>query len=121
MNSGTSQLTLFNQRDMASITSPDFPGERLIVCRNPDLAAERARKHDELLVETEADLARVKAATPRKCNPLRGAAAIGLAVGAVFNEHKMRKHRDLPALSDHRADRTAPHPEEGIRSSGGQM
>jgi len=95
VNSGALQLTLFDQRDMAGITSPDFPGERLIVCRNPDLAAERARKREELLVETETDLTRVKAATLRKRNPLRGAAEIGLAVGEVFNEHKMRKHFDL--------------------------
>ena len=56
LNSGVLQLTLFDQRDMASITSPDFPGERLIVCRNPDLAAERARKREELLAATEKDL-----------------------------------------------------------------
>ena len=94
-NSGTLQLSLFDPRDMASITSPDFPGERLIVCRNPDLAAERTRKREDLLVATEKDLARIKAAAGRKRDPRRGAAAIGLAVGEVFNEHKMRKHFDL--------------------------
>ena len=62
LNSGALQLTLFDQRDMASITSPDFPGERLIVCRNPDLAAERSRKREDLLAATEKDLARIKAA-----------------------------------------------------------
>ena len=56
LNSGALQLSLFDQRDMASITSPDFPGERLIVCRNPDLAAERTRKREERLVATEKDL-----------------------------------------------------------------
>jgi transposase len=92
---GVLQLSLFDQRDMASITSPDFPGERLIVCRNPDLAAERTRKRQDLLAATERDLARIQTAVSRKRNPLRGAAAIALAVGAVIEKHKMRKHFDL--------------------------
>ena len=95
LNSGALQLTLFDQRDMASITAPDFPGERLVVCRNPDFAAERARKREDLLAATERDLARIKAAVGRKRNPLRGTAEIALAVGEVFNTHKMRKHFDL--------------------------
>src|ERR1700710_2884227 len=95
LNSGSLQLTLFDQRDMASITSPDFPGERLVVCRNPDLAAERSRKRDDLLAATEKDLARIKAAVERQRNPLRGTAAIALRVGEVFNTHKMKKHFDL--------------------------
>jgi transposase len=92
---GALQLSLFDERDMASITSPDFPGERLIVCRNPDLAAERTRKRQDLLAATERDLARIQAATARKRNPLRGEAEIALAVGAVIEKHKMRKHFDL--------------------------
>jgi transposase len=92
---GTLQLSLFDERDMASITTPDFPGERLIVCRNPDLAAERTRKRQDLLAATERDLARIQAAVSRKRNPLRGAAEIALAVGAVIEKHKMRKHFDL--------------------------
>jgi transposase len=95
LNSGTLQLTLFDQRDMASITSPDFPGERLIVCRNPDLAAERRRKREDLLAATEKDLARIKAAVERKRNPLRGSTEIALKVGEVLNTHKMKKHFDL--------------------------
>jgi len=95
LNSGALQLSLFDQRDMASITSPDFPGERLVVCRNPDLAAERTRKREDLLVATEKDLARIKAAVARKRDPLRGTAAIALAVGEVLNAHKMKKHFDL--------------------------
>src|SRR5271166_2944209 len=95
LNSGALQLTLFDQRDMASITAPDFPGERLVVCRNPDLAAERTRKREDLLAATERDLARIKAAVVRKRNPLRGTAEIALAVGAVVDTHKMRKHFDL--------------------------
>ena len=92
---GALQLSLFDQRDMASITSPDYPGERLIVCRNPDLAAQRTRKRQELLAATERDLARIQAAVARKRNPSRGAAAIALAVGAVIEKHKMRKHFDI--------------------------
>jgi transposase len=92
---GVLQLSLFDQRDMASITSPDFPGERLIVCRNPDLAAKRAHKRNELLDATERDLARIQAAARRQRNPLRGATDIALAVGAVIEKHKMRKHFDL--------------------------
>jgi transposase len=95
LNSGALQLSLFDQRDMASITSPDFPGERLVVCRNPDLAAERTRKRDDLLAATERDLARIKAAVERKRDPLRGTAEIALAVGAVLNAYKMKKHFDL--------------------------
>lgn len=92
---GLLQLSLFDQRDMAAITSPDFPGERLIVCRNPELAAQRTRKREELLAATERDLARIQAAVERKRNPLRGSAAIALAVGGVIERHKMRKHFDL--------------------------
>jgi transposase len=94
-DSGALQLTLFDQRDMASITSPDFPGERLIVCRNPDLAAERSRKREDLLAATEKDLARIKAAVERTRNPLRGTAGIALKVGEALNTYKMKKHFDL--------------------------
>jgi transposase len=95
LNSGALQLTLFDQRDMASITSPDFPGERLIVCRNPDLAAERTRKREDLLAATEKDLGQIKTAVGRKRNPLLGTAEIALKVGAVLNTYKMKKHFDL--------------------------
>ena len=80
---------------MAAITSPDYPGERLIVCRNPDLARERARKREDLLAATEKDLAVIAAAVRRARKPLRGEAAIALKVGAVVNRHKMAKHFDL--------------------------
>jgi hypothetical protein len=92
---GALQLSLFDQRDMASITSPDFPDERLIVCRNPDLAAKREHKRQELLDATERDLARIQTAVARKRKPLRGATEIALAVGAVIEKHKMRKHFNL--------------------------
>ena len=95
VDSGALQLSLFDQRDMASITAPDFPGERLVVCRNPDLAAERTRKREDLLAATERDLARIQTAVVRKRDPLRGTAEIALAVGAVINKHKMAKHFEL--------------------------
>jgi transposase len=72
-----------------------FPGERLVVCRNPDLAAERTRKREDLLAATERDLVRIKAAVERRRNPLRGTAEIALALGEVLNTHKMKKHFDL--------------------------
>ena len=59
---GVLQMSLFDDRDMASITSPDFPGERLIVCRNPDLAKLRTHKREELLAATERDLGKIAAA-----------------------------------------------------------
>ena len=95
VEAGTLQMSLFDQRDMAAITSPDYPGERLIVCRNPDLARERTRKRQDLLAATEADLAVIAAAVRRDRNPLRGEAEIALKVGAVVNRHKMAKHFEL--------------------------
>jgi hypothetical protein len=92
---GPLQLALFDQRDLAEIASPDFPGERLIVCRNPDLAAERARKREDLLRATEPDLARIAAATRRARRPLRGRDAIALKVGAVLGRRKVAKHFGL--------------------------
>jgi hypothetical protein len=97
---GAFQLALFDQRDMAAITAPEFPGERLIVCRNPDLARERSRKRDELLAATERDLAALAAAVARRNRPLRGAAKIGLKVGAVLDRHKMAKHFALTITDD---------------------
>jgi DDE family transposase len=92
---GALQMSLFDERDMAAITSPDFPGERLIVCRNPELARERARKREELLAATERNLGKIAAAVAREKRPLRGAAKIGVKVGAVLDKHKMAKHFDL--------------------------
>ena len=105
VSGGCLQMSLFDERDMAAVTSPDFPGERLIVCRNPDLARERARKREDLLAATERDLAKVAAATTRKTKPLRGAGEIGLAVGAVLDKHKMAKHFELTISDAHLACR----------------
>src|SRR6185295_12868667 len=92
---GPLPLSLFDQRDLAEITSPDYPGERLVVCRNPDLAAERARKRAALLAATEQDLAKIVAATRRARAPLRGRAQIALKVGAVLGRRKVAKHFGL--------------------------
>jgi len=91
-DNGPLQLSLFDQRDMAEIGSADFPGERLIVCRNPALAEERTRKRTELLEATERDLRQIQSRVRRTKGPLRGAARIGLAVGAVMARRKMAKH-----------------------------
>src|SRR6266480_6607752 len=93
---GPLQLSLFDDRDLAEISAPDmFPGERLIVCRNRDLAAERARKREDLLAATKRELARVQAQVQRKHSALRSPAQIGMAVGAVLNSKKMAKHFDV--------------------------
>jgi hypothetical protein len=96
---GPLQLSLFDQRDMAEITADDYPGERLVVCRNPDLAVRRSRKRQELLEATERRLAAVAARLRSTRRPLHGAAKIGIAVGAVLNKHRMAKHFDV-AISD---------------------
>ena len=87
---GPLQLTLFDERDLAEIASPDYPGERLIVCRNPALAEERARKREELLQATEAKLAKIAASVAS--GRLRGKDKIGLTVGVVLDRRKMAKH-----------------------------
>ena len=92
ISQGVIQPTLFDEQDMAEITCPDYPGERLIACYNPFLAADRARKRAELLDATEAELAKIDAATRRARRPLRGKDKIGLAVGKVINKKKVGKH-----------------------------
>lgn len=92
MAEGTIAPSLFDERDLAEVTSPLYPGERLMVCRNPLLAENRQRKRDELLAATAAKLSEIAVATQRRRRPLRGAAAIGLRVGRVLNQFKMGKH-----------------------------
>ena len=88
--SGVLQLSLFDQTNLAEIAHPDYPGERLIACRNPALAAERARKRSELLAATEAVLAPIVAAV--EARRLKGADKIGIRVGRHINRYKMAKH-----------------------------
>jgi hypothetical protein len=92
---GPFQPSLFDERNLLELSSQHFPGERLVVCRNPLLAEERARKRLELLAATELDLAKIVAATQRVRNPLRGQDAIGLRVGRVIGRFHMAKHFDL--------------------------
>ena len=84
LDQGAFQLSLFDERDLAEVTSTDFPAERLVVCRNPWLAAERVRKRLDLLAATEADLRKVAKAVARKTKPLRGADKIGLAAASAL-------------------------------------
>jgi Transposase DDE domain len=92
---GPFQPSLFDERNLLELTSGHFPGERLVVCRNPLLAEERARKRLELLATTEADLAKIVVATGRARHPLRGQDAIGLRVGRVIGHYHMAKHFEL--------------------------
>ena len=89
---GTLQLTLFDETDMAEITHPEYPGERLIACRNPFMAERRARVREELLRATEKALDKIVEATHRIKRPLREKDKIGLRVGKVIGKYKMAKH-----------------------------
>jgi hypothetical protein len=89
---GALPLSLFGQAGLAEITSPDFPGERLVACHNPLLEAERARNRESLLKATEADLAKIAAATQRARRPLRGRDKIALRAGRVLRRRKAAKH-----------------------------
>jgi hypothetical protein len=90
---GPLQMSLFDTQDLAEITHPDYPGERLIACRNPALAAERTRKRNDLLDATEALLAPIIARVA--AGRLFGADKIGIAVGKVIAKHKMGKHFEI--------------------------
>jgi hypothetical protein len=90
---GPLQMSLFDQQDLAEITSPDYPGERLIACRNPVLAADRARTREELLAATGKLLAPI--ITRVQAGRLTGAGEIGVAVGKVISKYKTGKHFDV--------------------------
>jgi hypothetical protein len=95
---GPLQLSLFDEQDLAEITSPDFPGERLVCCRNPVLAEARARKREDLLAATEKLLAPVAARV--QAGRLTGAAKIGAGVGKAINKYKAGKHFDVAITDD---------------------
>jgi hypothetical protein len=97
---GDLQLTLFDQTDLAEITSPDFPGERLVACKNPFLEAERARKRESLLKATEADLEKIAAACARARAPLRGTDKIAVRADRVLNRRKVAKHFTIEITDD---------------------
>ncbi len=94
---GDLQLTLFDERNLAEINSEEFPGERLVVCRNPALAAERSRKREDLLAATEAELEKVRSMVEGPRGSLRRADAgkIGERAGKVSNRYKVAKHFEL--------------------------
>jgi Transposase DDE domain len=98
---GDLQLTLSDQADLAEITSPDFPGERLVACKNPYLEAERARKRESLLKATEADLEKIAAACARARRPLRGAGKIAVRADRVLSRRKVAKHFITEIGEDH--------------------
>ena len=97
IKAGELQLSLFDQTNLAEISSEEFPGERLVVCRNPHLAAERARKREDLLAATERELDKVTASVtnPRGRLHAADAGAIGQRVGRVINKYKVAKHFEL--------------------------
>ena len=97
---GRLQLSIFDERDLAEIASPENPGERLIVCRNPLLADERRRKREALLQSTERELAKIATAVVRKRRPLRGKERIGLRVGKTLDRFKVGKHFRLAIADD---------------------
>jgi hypothetical protein len=98
---GALQLSLFDQTDLAEITHPDFPGERLVACMNPLLGGERTRKREALLAATEADLAKIVAATQRTRRPLRDPATIALRADRVLRRRKMAKHFTIEVGEQH--------------------
>jgi hypothetical protein len=99
---GPLQLSLFDQQDLAEITSPDFPGERLIACRNPMLAADRARTREDLLTATEKLLAPIIARV--QAGKLAGAGPVGVEVGKVISTYKTGKHFEITITNDSQAE-----------------
>jgi len=97
---GAFQPSLFDEMDLAEISSPDFPGERLVVCRNPLLAVDRGRKREELLVATEKKLDLIVTATQRRSRPVRGRETIAVRVGKILGKSKVGKHFNI-SISDH--------------------
>ena len=95
---GPLQMSLFDQANLAEITHPDYPGERLVACRNPALATERARKRLALLEATDTELTKIVAAVA--AGRLNGAGKIGVRVGKVVGRYKMAKHYILDIKDD---------------------
>jgi len=92
LEDGAVQLSLFDERDLCEITSPDYPGERLVVCRNPLLADQRRRKRQDLLAATQKELEKIRTASSRQRAPLRGRDKIGVRVGRILGRFKVAKH-----------------------------
>jgi hypothetical protein len=92
---GALQLSLFDEQDMAEIRSPEYPDERLVVCKNPLLAEQRAQRREDLLQATERELDKIVAATKRDKRRLKGKETIALRIGKVLNRFKVGKHFEL--------------------------
>ena len=99
LDAGAFQLSLFDERDLAEITAPEFPGERLVVCKNPLLAEELARKRDDLLQATEAALAKLADQIARGIGP-KGTDRIARAIGRIENRYKLAKLFDIAVAED---------------------
>jgi hypothetical protein len=99
LDAGAFQLSLFDERDLAEITAPEFPGERLVVCKNPLLAEERARKREDLLHATEVALSKLADQITRASSP-KGQDKIARAVGRIENRYKLAKHFDIVVAED---------------------
>ena len=99
LDTGAFQLSLFDQRDLAEITAPEFPGERLVVCKNPLLADERARKREDLLQATEAAFSKLADRIVCGSGP-RGQDKIARAVGRIENRYKLAKLFDIAVAAD---------------------
>src|SRR5436305_8553595 len=99
LDTGAFQLSLFDERDLAEITAPEFPGERLVVCKNPLLAEERARKREDLLQATEAALGKLADQIARG-NGRKGQDKIARAVGRIENRYKLAKLFDIAVAED---------------------
>ena len=97
---GAIQLSLFDETDLFEIDHPDYPGERLVACKNPFLAMERAIKRESLLKASEVELKRIASATKREKRPLKGKEQIALKVGKVINHYKMAKHFEISITDD---------------------
>jgi transposase len=100
VEAGAIQLSLFDETDLFEIVHPDYPGERLVCCRNPLLATERSRKRESLLFATEAELRKIATAVGRARRPLRGTKEIALRAGRVVNRYKMAKHFKIEITDD---------------------
>jgi transposase len=100
VDGGSLQLSLFDERDLGEVTDPSYPGERLVVCRNPVLAEERGRKREDLLKATERELEKIAQATSRPKRRLKGKGKIALKVGKVLNKFKVGKHFHLSITED---------------------
>jgi transposase len=98
VDTGSLQLSLFDSKELAEISDPAFPGERLVVCKNPLLAAERARKRNDLLAATERELDSIVSATRRKKQRLKGKDKIGMRVGKTLQRFKMSKHFEIQIM-----------------------